>query len=98
MRSIYDGTDWFYQPEFIKRDSNFNLVFKKRVDKPRKFINGFTYSFQTEDNGWFGVGQSATFEEYGAITGMTYRLDANGDVLWNRFDTAQLRRISQLRF
>ena len=89
MRSIYDGTDWFYQPVFIKRDSNFNLVFKKRVDKPRKFINGFTYSFPTEDNGWFGVGQSATFEEYGAITGMTYRLDANGDVLWNRFDTAQ---------
>ena len=66
-----------------------NLVSEKSVGKLRKYINGFAYGFSTQDGGWFAAGQAATFEELHAYAGWTFRLDAQGDSLWSRYDTAQ---------
>ena len=90
-RGVYNDAQqsWYWQPKFIKRDGKMNLVSEKSVGKLRKYINGFAYGFSTQDGGWFAAGQAATFEDLHAYAGWTFRLDAQGDSLWSRYDTAQ---------
>ena len=77
----------YTQPKFIKRDSNFNLVFEKPVGEYKGYYNEFFSSILTNNGEWIAAGATVTGPK--TLSGWLYRLNTNGDSLWSRVDTAQ---------
>ncbi len=77
----------YVQPKFIKRDSNFNLVFEKTVGVPNSLYNRFYYAAPMQNGDWLAAGSVLKDEK--TLAGWMYRLSSAGDSLWSRMDTAQ---------
>ncbi|MBK8922145.1 MAG: hypothetical protein IPM81_11665 [Saprospirales bacterium] len=78
---------YYWQPKFVKRDSNFNLVWSRPVGEFQSFFNGFNYSFPTQNGEWMAVGNTLSGPK--TLSGWMYRMSTGGDSLWSRLDTAQ---------
>lgn len=79
------------QSEIVKRDTNFNVIWRTVFGEPTTPYNNFTDIVQTPDEGWVAVGTYSIILDYntyeGYHTGMIAKVNAAGDSLWSRVDT-----------
>lgn len=77
-----------YQPEIIKRDTNFDIVWSTAFGQPTSNRNYFANLTSTPDEDWVAVGQYVIDDDSGRYrTSIIAKVSANGDSLWSRTDT-----------
>ncbi len=90
IREVYDEPTLLSKGEIVKRDTNFNVIWRTGFGQPTNTTNGFTDTAQTPDGGWVAVGRYTTdspsgYDGYRAS--MIAKVNAQGDSLWSRTDT-----------
>ncbi len=90
--TIIDNDNLHFQPEIIKRDTNFNVIWSTRFGEPTSNKNNFIDLVQTPDGGWVAAGQyyqeePLSFPPVANLSGWLAKVSAEGDSLWSRTDT-----------
>ncbi|MGH1435061.1 MAG: T9SS type A sorting domain-containing protein [Lewinella sp.] len=77
-----------YQPEIVKRDTNFNVLWATSFGEPTSNRNYFANLASTSEENWVAVGQYVIDDDSGRYrTSIIAKVSAEGDSLWSRTDT-----------
>ncbi len=94
----YNQWNWGAAPKFVKRDSQFNLLWERQVAESYWEANEMINIQPTPDGNWVGTGSWVLPEPYTPLLsgdhfyspGCLYKLDEQGNKIWVRCDTVVL--------
>ena len=95
---VFNQSNWGAAPKFVKRDSQFNLLWERQVAESYWDMNEMIDLKPTPDgNYWVGAGIWVLPEPFNSLLpgyfytpGCTYKIDGYGDSIWVRCDTVAL--------
>ena len=93
----FDQWNWGSAPKFVKRDSQFNLLWERQVAESYWEANEMIDLKPTPDGNWVGAGLWLLPEPYTPLMpgyfyspGCLFKVDEQGNSLWVRCDTAAM--------
>lgn len=94
---VFNQSNWGAAPKFVKRDSQFNLLWERQVAESYWDMNEIIDLKPTPDGNWVGAGLWVLPEPFNSLLpgyfytpGCLYKIDEQGDSLWVRCDTVAL--------
>jgi len=95
--AVFNQSNWGAAPKFVKRDSQFNLLWERQVAESYWDMNKMIDLKPTPDGNWAGVGIWVLPEPFNSLLpgyfytpGCLYKITEQGDSLWVRCDTVAL--------
>ncbi len=96
---VFNQSNWGAAPTFVKRDSQFNLLWERQVAESYWDANEMTDLRPTPDGNWVGAGTWVMPEPFNPLLtndyyfytpGCLYKVTEQGDSLWMRCDTVPM--------
>ena len=95
---VFNQSNWGAVPTFVKRDSQFNLLWERQVAESYWDANEMTDLRPTPDGNWVGAGIWVMPEPFNPLIandsfytpGCLYKVTEQGDSLWMRCDTVPM--------
>ncbi|MAT53003.1 MAG: hypothetical protein CMN32_00880 [Saprospirales bacterium] len=95
--AAFDQSNWGAAPKFVKRDSQFNLLWERQVAESYWDSNEMIDLKPTPDGNWVGAGLWVLPEPFYAWSndhkytpGCLYKVSSEGDSIWVRCDTVPM--------
>ncbi|MAT53004.1 MAG: hypothetical protein CMN32_00885 [Saprospirales bacterium] len=95
--AVFNPSNYGAAPKFVKRDSQFNLLWERQVAESYWDSNEMIDLKPTPDGNWVGAGLWLLPEPYNSLLpgyfyapGCLYKVNEQGDSLWVRCDTVAL--------
>lgn len=100
---VFNQSNWGAAPKFVKRDSQFNLLWERQVAESYWDMNEIIDLKPTPDGNWVGAGIWVLPEPFNTLLpgyfytpGCLYKITEQGDSLWARCDTVPM--VNHTRF
>lgn len=94
---VFNQSNWGAAPKFVKRDSQFNLLWERQVAESYWDSNEMIDLKPTPDGNWVGAGIWVLPEPFNTLLpgyfytpGCFYKVNEQGDSLWARCDTVPM--------